>query len=115
MTFEDRFYSSTHPLWNNLSAKEKTEILEHARYYTYTGSRWNNLLLVFYFFVGMPVLIGIFIALPFLYLWQSIFVAPIGVLFINYVGGAIHRHIHAKLMRPAVSRLLEERAGPNRN
>ena len=48
--FEDRFYASEHEVWNTLSDEEKAQVLEHARYLTYTGSRWNNLLPVFYVF-----------------------------------------------------------------
>ena len=113
--FEDRFYASEHQLWNTLSDEEKAQVLEHARYLTYTGSRWNNLLPVFYFFVVGPLFLVTFVLLPYLYLWESIFVVPIGAAVGAYLGTAIHQHIHAKLMRLAVCRLLEERAGQNRN
>ena len=99
MTFEDKFYSSTHPLWNSLSAEEKTEILEHARYLTYTGSRWINLLPVFYFFVGGPLFLVTFVLLPYLYLWESIFVVPIGATvgaYLSYRDPSAHtRQTHA--------------------
>jgi hypothetical protein len=106
--FEDKFYANLDARWTTLSEDQKSEILEQARYDTYTTSKWGNLLPVFYITLGIPALLGVFVVLPYLYIWESIFVVPIGMLIANPVGLALHARIHAKLIAPAVSRILRE-------
>ena len=108
--FEDKFYASENELWNTLSEDEKTELLEHARYLTYTGSRWNNLLPVIYIVIGFPLLATVFILLPYLFIWESMAVVPIGVLVMHFVGNGVYQRMNARLMSPVVCRLLAEKA-----
>ncbi len=107
---EDKFYASENELWNTLSEDEKSQVLEQARYLTYTGSRWNNLLPVLSILVGAPLLATLFVFLPYLLIWQSMAVVPIGVLLMIFVGNGIYQRINARLMSPVVSRLLAEKA-----
>ncbi len=110
--FEDKFYAKENEPWNTLGENEKTELLEHARYLTYAGSRWNNLLPVIYIVVGFPLLATVFILLPYLFIWESMAVVPVGVLVMHFVGNGIYQRINARLMSPVVSRLLAEKAAP---
>jgi len=102
--FENTIYAASNDRWTSLDRPQQQKLLEQARYETFTSSRYAGLLTPCFILLGLPVLVVLFVVLPYV-LWPSPWIIPFGALVTAVVGSLLLAALRALLIKPALLRL----------
>jgi len=105
--FENTIYAASNDRWTSLDRSQQQKLLEKARYETFTSSRYAGLLTPCFILLGLPVLVVLFVVLPYI-LWPSPWIIPFGALVTAVVGSLLFAALRALLLKPSLLRLMAE-------